>query len=149
VDPTEKQLEQEKRWPDLIAHLKKRAESEPSMSARIALLERAARLFHEKFSNVAEAIKLYEQIIEIDLTHRQAIDYLTDWYEKRRAWDQLAALLERQIANATGDAERLRAKLHEIGERRAQRSAPGSGKWVVVVATVVGIGIGIGWLLLK
>jgi len=136
VDPTEQELERSKRWPDLIAHLKKRAEAESSTAARIAVLERAARLLHEKFSNVAEAIKLYEQIVEIDLTHRRAIDYLADAYEKRRAWDKLAALLERQIAGAADDAERLRTKLKEIAERRAQMGAPMGGKWIAVVIAV-------------
>jgi tetratricopeptide (TPR) repeat protein len=100
------QYEQMKRWPDLISLLRRRASVVPETSEKVALHLRVANLFLEKFSNQVEAIKAFEQVLEIDPTHQQALAFLKQMYEKRRDWDKLIAIHEREIARIADPAER-------------------------------------------
>ena len=76
LDALAAQFEHMKRWPDLIGVLQKKA---PTLSAgpeQVELFLRIANLFQEKFSNVAEAIKAYEKVLELDGGNATAISYL-------------------------------------------------------------------------
>src|SRR5438045_8655828 len=54
-------------------------------------------LFQDKFSNVAEAIKAYEKALELDPGNASAIGYLKTNYEKRRDWEKLIGVYQREI----------------------------------------------------
>ena len=66
ADALAAQFETMKRWPDLIALLRKKASVVESTADKVALHLRVANLFLEKFSNQAEAIKAFETILELD-----------------------------------------------------------------------------------
>jgi len=104
------QFEQMKRWPDLIALLRKKANLVEDPAEKVALHLRVANLFLEKFSNQAEAIKAFETVLEIDPDHPQALGFLKQMYEKRRDWEKLIAVHQREIA-----------KITEISDRKARR----------------------------
>src|SRR5262249_10875866 len=76
LDALSAQYEQMKRWPDLINVLQKKAPTLTSSDEQVALYLRIAGLFQEKFSNVAEAIKAYEKVLELDPGNHTAIGYL-------------------------------------------------------------------------
>ena len=97
LDALAAQFEHMKRWPDLIGVLQKKA---PTLSAgpeQIELYLRIAGLFQEKFSNVAEAIKAYEKVLELDAGNGTAIAYLKTNYEKRRDWEKLIGVHQKEI----------------------------------------------------
>jgi len=100
------QYEQMKRWPDLIALLRKRAGVVSEPAEKVELQLRVANLFLEKFSNQVEAIKAFEQVLEIEPTHVQSLAFLKQMYEKRRDWDKLISIHQREIARLTSSAER-------------------------------------------
>ena len=62
-----------KRWPDLIALLRKKAPVVETAEEKVALHLRVANLFLEKFSNQAEAIKAYETMLELDPDNSEAL----------------------------------------------------------------------------
>ncbi|MFI5289863.1 MAG: hypothetical protein ACHQ17_09450, partial [Polyangia bacterium] len=101
LDALAAQYEHMKRWPDLIGVLQKKAPTLASADEQVALHLRIAGLFQEKFSNVAEAIKAYEKALELDPGNGAAIAYLKTNYEKRRDWEKLIAVHQREIERLT------------------------------------------------
>ena len=110
ADALAAQYETMKRWPDLISLLRKKAAAVESPADKVALHLRVANLFLEKFSNQAEAIKSFETILELDADNQDALSFLKQMYEKRRDWEKLVAVHQREIE-----------KLADAGERRARR----------------------------
>src|SRR5690606_34461601 len=68
----------------------------------------------------AEAIKAFERVLEIDSENQQAIRHLMEVYEKRRDWEKLIALREREIDRAEDPAERA-ARTYEVAQLAATR----------------------------
>ncbi len=103
------QYETMKRWPDLISLLRRKAGAVTETSEKVALQLKVANLFLEKFSNQAEAIKAYETILELDPNNEEALDFLKQMYEKRRDWEKLLGVHQREIELlADEDAKKLR-----------------------------------------
>jgi golgin subfamily B member 1 len=112
--------ERMKRWPDLVAALGKRAPLIDDPGQRVALYLRIAGLYIEKFSNQAEAIKAFEKVLEIEPDNRPAIHHLMEVYEKRRDWEKLISLRERDIDRTADPAERA-ARTYEVAQLAATR----------------------------
>jgi tetratricopeptide (TPR) repeat protein len=91
------QYEAMKRWPDLISLLRRKAGAVSETSEKVALQLKVANLFLEKFSNQAEAIKAYEAILELDADNQEALGFLKQMYEKRRDWEKLVGVHQREI----------------------------------------------------
>ena len=97
LDALAAQYEHMKRWPDLIGVLQKKAAASSDVGEQVELNLRVAGLFQEKFSNVAESIKAYEKVLELDSGNASAIAYLKTNYEKRRDWEKLIGVYQREI----------------------------------------------------
>ncbi len=82
---------------DLIKMLRQKAELVGSEDKKVEILGDVARLFLDKFRNQAEAIKAYEEVLEIEPYHGEAITFLKEMYEKRRDWESLIAIHQREI----------------------------------------------------
>ncbi len=106
LDALATQYEGMKRWPDLIGVLQKKAATLTAPAERVELHARIAGLFQEKFSNVAEAIKEYEKVLELDPGNATAIAYLKTNYEKRRDWEKLIAVHQRETERLADPVER-------------------------------------------
>ncbi len=100
LDETAAKFEGQKRWQDLIKTLQAKSEILDDRDERVALHERIAGIYLERFSNQAEAIKANEHILDIDPENARAIDYLKSMYEKRKDWDKLLRILRREVAAA-------------------------------------------------
>ena len=124
ADALAAQYETMKRWPDLIALLRKKAAVVESAEDKIALHARVANLFLEKFSNQAEAIKAYEAILELDPDNSEALGFVKQMYEKRRDWEKLIAVNQREIDKLT-DAGRAQEPPHRGGEARLREDEEG------------------------
>ncbi|HEX7664679.1 MAG TPA: hypothetical protein VF407_09215, partial [Polyangiaceae bacterium] len=98
-----------KRFNEYVKTLMQLAAMVPSDAEKVELYSKAADLYVTKFSNQAEAVKAYEQVLAIEPDNATAIDYLRQMYEKRRDWEKLLGLERRE-------AERM-----EPGPARAQK----------------------------
>ncbi len=91
----------------------------PDPVEKVDLFMKAAELYTGKFANQAEAVKAYEQVVEIDSENAVANDFLRQMYEKRRDWEKLLTLHRRE-AERTYGAERA-AKFLEIAKLATER----------------------------
>jgi tetratricopeptide (TPR) repeat protein len=115
ADALASQYEAMKRWPDLISLLRKKATAVTDPTEKVALHLRVANLFLEKFSNQAEAIKSFETILELDPNNQEALSFLKQMYEKRRDWEKLVAVHQREI-DKIDDAEARKARRVEVAK---------------------------------
>ena len=112
--------ESKKRWPDMVATLKKKGEALEDHDAKVQVFMGIANLYIERFSNQAEAIKAFEKVLELDPENDQAITHLMEVYQKRRDWEKLIRLHEIQIDRTDDPAVRAE-KTYEIAKLAATR----------------------------
>lgn len=98
---------------ELVAMLQKKAELARSKKAKVEIWSQIAELFLEKFRNQAEAIKAYEQVLDIEPYHPKAIAFLKEMYEKRRDWQSLIDIHKREISTFEDPADKV-AGLKEV-----------------------------------
>jgi len=120
ADALAAQYEQMKRWPDLISLLRKKAAVVENHSEKVSLHLRVANLFLEKFSNQAEAIKAFETILEIEPDNAQALAFLKQMYEKRRDWEKLVSVNQREIEKIT-DVEQRHLRRVEVAKLASEK----------------------------
>ena len=113
------------RWTDLINILGKRADASEDPTEKIALLNRVADLWVERFNNYNKAIGPLEQVLALDPTDRKAIDTLKNVYQKRRAWRPLLELLTKEAELFEGMEKRDR--LIEMAKLAAERLSDHDG----------------------
>lgn len=81
---------------DYIKALVDLAEALPPSQEKVELFAQAADLYTTRFKNQAEAVRAYEAVLAVDPHHGAAIEFLVDSYQKRRDWEKLIALRQRQ-----------------------------------------------------
>lgn len=111
VEQQQEQFEAMKRWPDLIGRIRRRAELTEDLEQRKSLYLQAGNLFLEKFNNQAEAIKSYEAVLEVDEYEPTAIAILKDLYARRRDWEKMLLVQQKELALIQDPEERLRQLL--------------------------------------
>ena len=124
-----------KRWPDLISLLRKKAAVVEAAEEKVALHLRVANLFLEKFSNQAEAIKAYETMLELDPDNSEALAFLKQMYEKRRDWEKLIAVNQREIDKLTDPGERKarRIEVAKLASEKLKKAAVSIELWQKVL----------------
>jgi tetratricopeptide (TPR) repeat protein len=130
------QYEAMKRWPDLISLLRKKAGAAESTTEKVALHLKVANLFLEKFSNQAEAIKAFETILELDPSNADALTFLKQMYEKRRDWEKLVAVTQREIElSSDEDAKKLRrVEVAKLASEKLKKPSVSIDLWKQVLA---------------
>jgi tetratricopeptide (TPR) repeat protein len=86
----------QKRWSDVIKTTLAKAEIVVDPAQKVALLSEAGRAYIERSSNQAEAIKCFARVLELEPTNTEAITLLKDMYEKRRDWESLVGVMQRE-----------------------------------------------------
>jgi tetratricopeptide (TPR) repeat protein len=109
-----------KRYNEYVKTIIQLATLVPNRDEKVDLLARAADMYVTRFANQAEAIKVYEQLLEIDPEHDVAARYLKEAYEKRRDWEKLLGLQRREIDRMPPGAERNR-HLFEMAKLASER----------------------------
>ncbi len=129
------QYETMKRWPDLISLLRRKAGAVSDTSEKVALQLKVANLFLEKFSNQAEAIKAYEAILELDANNQEALGFLKQMYEKRRDWEKLVGVHQREIELLSdADAKKLRrVEVAKLASEKLKKPAISIDLWKQVL----------------
>ncbi len=114
VDPTDMEsidalielYEKNNRTTDQIALLQQKVDLARGKRAKVRILSDVAKTYLSK-RNQAEAIKAYEQVLEIAPHDQEALEFLREMYEKRRDWTGLIDVFKRQIALMGSAQERL------------------------------------------
>jgi len=106
VEAQQAQFETMKRWPDLIGRIRRRAELTEEPEAQKTLHLQAGTLFLEKFNNQAEAIKSFESVLEIDAYEPTAIGHLKELYGRRRDWEKMLGVQQKELALIQDAVER-------------------------------------------
>jgi golgin subfamily B member 1 len=83
----------QKRWSDVIKATLHKADLVVEPAEKVDLFSEAGRMYLERSSNQADAIKCYQRVLEFDRTNLQAISHLKDMYEKRRDWERLVEVM--------------------------------------------------------
>ena len=119
---------------DYIKALVELAEALPPGEEKVELFIQAADLYTSKFKNQAEAVRAYEAILDVDPTHSQALDFLRDSYEKRRDWEKLIALRQRE-AEVLPPEERLPIykEVAQLASDRIKKPSTCIELWAVVL----------------
>jgi len=100
-----------RRWPDAVGVLQRKLALVQDPVERAQLYEQVAELFAEKLANEAEAVKALEGAFALDPTRADLAERLERSYGKRREWDKLYALKEKQAAALEKSDEKLAAQL--------------------------------------
>ncbi|HWO19719.1 MAG TPA: tetratricopeptide repeat protein [Kofleriaceae bacterium] len=111
--------EAKKRWPDLVKVLTEKARHTEGNDGKVVILLQVAQLYLDRFSNQAEAIKAFENVLEIDPYNETAVSHLLSVYEKRRDWEKLIKLREAEVER-TPEAERA-AKVIDVARMAATK----------------------------
>jgi tetratricopeptide (TPR) repeat protein len=89
------------RWNDLIGVLQRQAQVKSEPVERIALLQRVAKLWIDRFSNPNQAVKPLEEILslsaELGQVDPDSLARLKDIYQRRRNWRGLLDLYRREV----------------------------------------------------
>lgn len=109
----------QKRWTDVIKSIVGKAEIHVDPATKIDLYAEAGRMYLDKSSNQAEAIKCFEAVLEHDGQNLEAIERLKEMYEKRRDWESLVRVRQR-AATLMDEADRL-FEYVEIAQLATQR----------------------------
>jgi tetratricopeptide (TPR) repeat protein len=96
LDETIAKFEAQKRWSDVIKTILAKVEIVVSNDDKVSLLSSAGSMYLEKSSNQAEAIKCFEHVLELDGHNLTAIAQLKEMYEKRRDWEKLVRVMDRE-----------------------------------------------------
>ncbi len=97
LDEAIAKFEGQKRWSDVIKSILGKVEIVTDPAEKVALLTQAGTMYLEKSSNQAEAIKCFESVLEHEPQNLSAISQLKEMYEKRRDWEKLVRVMEREV----------------------------------------------------
>lgn len=93
LDAQLEKFESQKRWSDVIKTTIAKAELVVDSVLKVEFYTDAGRLYLERSSNQAEAIKCFRQVLDLDRTNLEAIERLKEMYEKRRDWERLVEVM--------------------------------------------------------
>jgi tetratricopeptide (TPR) repeat protein len=112
------------RWRDLLNMQQRLAELTSDEPERIDLLRAVARRWLEQFSNVQNAIRSYERLLEVTGDDDEAREKLIELYRKRRAWPKLYDLYEHQLEVMDDEARQpLMVQMAKLAAERLDRGA--------------------------
>jgi tetratricopeptide (TPR) repeat protein len=134
LDAMAEHLEGARRYTDLIKVLKQKADVLEAVEDKVAITLRIANLFMDR-NNHAEAVKSFEQVLELDPTNEQAIEQLKAMYEKRRDWEKLIGVFEKEIEMAPDDEAKLEGRLSvaRLASQKLRRPGVATELWEKVL----------------
>jgi tetratricopeptide (TPR) repeat protein len=122
LDDSIAKFEQQKRWSDMIRSILKKAELLQAPAEKAELFRQAGTLYLERSSNQAEAIKCFEQLLELDAQDVDAIERLKQMYEKRRDWEKLIRTMQREVDLLPEDDRLIRyTEMAELATQRLRK----------------------------
>ncbi len=111
------------RWRDLLTSQQRLATLTTDREEKLELMRAAGRRWLDQFSNVQNATAVFEALLEVEPSDREARDRLRELYKKRRAWSSLFRLYESELADAS--AEQRLSLLQEMARLASERLGKG------------------------
>ena len=108
------------RWHELVGILRMRVEATADPDDKIGVLAEMARIQADLLEDAEQAIRLQNEILELDPSSRRALGALDDLLARQGNWTDLADNVERQLA-MTDDAHEQTALLLRLADLREQR----------------------------
>lgn len=97
---------------------------------RVARYLEAAELYATKFMNQAEAVKAHEKILDLQPNNDQSRQYLVQMYERRRDWEKLINLRNREAEGLSlSERHAVHKELAELADQRIKKPALCIGLW--------------------
>jgi len=120
---------------DLIQVLMRRAEATEEVAEKVVLLERVAHIWLERFANYNQATKPLEAILEVQPDNRAALAQLRTIYTKKRAYQPLFDVLEKELglAEDASAALELKVELARLAGDRLHRQSDAITLWGEIV----------------
>ena len=130
LDEQLEKYEGQKRWSDVIRTILAKAEIVQDPEEKVRLLREAGTMYVERSSNQAEAIKCFEQVLEYAPQDIEAMTRLKEMYEKRRDWESLIGIMQKE-AELLDPADRgLRyVEMAELATKRIRKPDVCIGLW--------------------
>src|SRR5262249_47296445 len=101
-------LEEAGRWQKLLKTLEYHAETAATPAEKAKILKRMALLAHDKLDDDLDAITRWEAVRKLVPDDPDAVDALSELYERIGRWRELVALTERRLHRSeAGSAEHL------------------------------------------
>ncbi len=134
LDAMAEHLESAKRYTDLIKVLRQKADLLTEPQEKVDLQLRIARLFMDR-NNHAEAVKAFEAVLEEDPTNAEALEQLKEMYEKRRDWEKLISVYEKEIEQAEDEEAKLEGRLSvaRLASQKLRRPGVATDLWEKVL----------------
>jgi len=85
------------RWQDLVKILNEKVSIAGSVSEQVAHLEQIASIYRDKFSNLNEAVRTFDRILDVDPTNREALAESRVIYGQQHNYDAYVAISEREL----------------------------------------------------
>jgi len=134
LDEAIAKFEEQKRWSDMIRSILKKAELLQSPSQKADSFRQAGTLYLERSGNQAEAIKCFEQLLEIEPQDVAAIEHLKQMYEKRRDWEKLIRTMQREVDLLPADEQLIRyCEMAELATERLRKPEVCIDLWQKVI----------------
>jgi tetratricopeptide (TPR) repeat protein len=116
-EKTERYPELAELWTQLVGRARDRGDAVLELTRMLTLAE----IVEGRVKDAGAALKAYEDVLEKDATHRQALEAVARLAEERGAWEKAAGALARIVETASGDeavavAMRLARAREEIGD---------------------------------
>ena len=112
-------LEVQEEWRPLLEVVQRRAELADEPEERRELLTRCAVLCRDMLEDLDDAILNFEQVLVLEPRDLDAIEALDDLYVRTERWPDLSQLLERQLEDDEGEADRVLLYIR-LGQIRAE-----------------------------
>lgn len=109
---------QQSDWVGLISAYEKRADLLGDDLRRLDSLRRAARVAGNKLKEAGDAARIYERILEIEPSDKEALTALERFYDRNKDWDKLVGVLKRSLdsTQAGDDTTALLRRIAQICE---------------------------------
>ena len=128
--------EKRRDWEKLIAVNQREIDKLKDADERKARRIEVAKLASEKMKKASVSIELWQKVLADDDENLEALGELEKLYEREKAWSELGAVLERQVA-ATDDATRKSAiyvKLGILFTEKVHNAAQATAAWQALLA---------------
>ena len=128
--------EKRRDWEKLIAVNQREIDKLTDAGERKNRRIEVAKLASEKMKKASVSIELWQKVLADDADNMEALGELEKLYEREKAWSELGAVLERQVA-ASDDATRKSAiyvKLGILFTEKVHNAAQATAAWQALLA---------------
>ena len=123
-------------WQELAQVLEMRVKATTDGIELVELYARLGELYETRLTDLPNAIRAYRRIFDdLDKTHEGSVQALARIYEQQGAWQDLDAVYQRELENASGDSAEaeIRAKIAHVAADKLGQPERAIETWKAVL----------------